>query len=299
MAAPLDVRTKTRALLVRTDRASGLTHTSPFVDSSTGRESRSIERGLVVAQEAARAASVVLARHRAGALVIEEKLGGEIVTAADVEADSVIRHMLGEAFPDDGLYTEETPDDGARHARRRVWIVDPIDATGDFVRGGNEHAVSIGLAVDGIAVLGVVYNPATDELVCGGLGVGVTLNGAEVRTTATFAVAGARIACSRKELDRGLDRVSSHIAVTPVASMAYKLARVAAGLDDGAISEKARGEWGSCAGVALARAAGGVVTYLDGKAPRFNRIPGERPLGLIAAGPTLRPRLLEAFIAAR
>ena len=72
-----------------------------------------------------------------------------------------------------------------------------------------------------------------------------------------------------------------------------------AGFDDAAISEKARGEWGSCAGVALARAAGGVVTYLDGKAPRFNRIPGERPLGSIAAGPTLRPRLLEAFIAAR
>jgi len=76
--------------------------------------------------------------------------------------------------------------------------------------------------------------------------------------------------------------------------MAYKLARVAAGLSDGAFSFKRRREWGSCAGVALVVAAGGRATLLDGTAPAFNRRPGEPPVGLIAAGAGLHPALLDA-----
>ncbi len=261
--------------------------------------SGSLAREFAVAEAAALAAGVVVRRHLAGTLAVGEKLGGEIVTSADLEADALIRDAIREAFPHDGLYSEETADDGGRLALRRVWIVDPIDATSDYARGGCEHAVSIGLAVDGTAVLGVVYNPATEELVRGALDVGVTLNGARAATTDTSSVGPARITASRKEWARGLDRVAPHIAVTPVASMAYKLARVAAGLDDGTISEKARGEWGSCAGVALVHAAGGIVTHLDGQRPRFNRLPDDRPAGLIAAGAALHQRLLTAFIAAR
>jgi fructose-1,6-bisphosphatase/inositol monophosphatase family enzyme len=76
--------------------------------------------------------------------------------------------------------------------------------------------------------------------------------------------------------------------------MAYKLARVAAGLSDGAFSFKRRREWGTCAGIALVLAAGGRATLLDGTEPAFNRAPGEPPVGLIAAGAGLHLALLDA-----
>jgi myo-inositol-1(or 4)-monophosphatase len=81
----------------------------------------------------------------------------------------------------------------------------------------------------------------------------------------------------------------------PTASIAYKLARVAAGLDDGAFSHKARCDWDVCAGVALVLAAGGVVTLLDGSEVRFDRADVRQPLGIVAAGPALHGPLREAL----
>jgi len=236
----------------------------------------------------------VLRRHRRDGLSIGSKEGGEIVTAADREADVLIREGLSREFPADAVYSEESEDSPARLCARRVWIVDPIDATSDYAKGGNEHCVSIGLAVDGAPVLGVVYNPETDELFAGGEGHGVTCNGKAVQTTAVEQLTCALLEVSRKEWKRGLDERAQSLIVRPAASMAYKLARVAAGLSDGAFSFKRRREWGTCAGVALVRAAGGRATLLDGTEPAFNRAPGEPPIGLIAAGAGLHPALLDA-----
>jgi fructose-1,6-bisphosphatase/inositol monophosphatase family enzyme len=99
---------------------------------------------------------------------------------------------------------------------------------------------------------------------------------------------------SRKEWKRGLEQRAHALNARPCASMAYKLARVAAGLSDGAFSFKRRREWGTCAGVALVLLAGGRATLLDGTAPAFNRAPGEPPVGLIAAGASLHAALLDA-----
>lgn len=254
-----------------------------------------LDQELAVATRLARAAGAVLRFHQAAPLDVGYKAHGEVVTPADRAADALIRAGLAEAFAGDAIFSEETPDSTARHGNARVWIVDPLDSTSTFAAGGDEYSISIGLALAGKAILGVVYNPARDELFAGYRGHGVALNGAPAHASDVADLARARLTVSRKEWDRGLAQLTTTLPIRPIASMAYKLARVAAGLDDGVFSASPRKEWGTCAGVALVLAAGGVATLRDGGAIRFNRRAPRQPLGLVAAGPSLHPLLLAAL----
>ncbi|HET7786266.1 MAG TPA: inositol monophosphatase family protein [Myxococcales bacterium] len=249
-----------------------------------------LELELKVATELARDAGAML-RASQGKVPVLRKDRGEVVTPADRESDARIRAGLLAAFPSDAVFSEETPDDGARAGRERVWIVDPLDGTSNYVAGGDEYVVSVGLSRGGIAVLGVVYNPVRDELFAGAVGSGATLNGARTTVSAAASLAGARLLVSRKEWERGLSQALAGTAPGLMASMAHKLARVAGGLADGVLSVKTRKEWGSCAGVALVAAAGGLCTHLDGSPVRFNRS-APPPPGLLAAGPALHALLL-------
>ena len=236
-----------------------------------------------------------LRRYQDGQTAPRFKVGGELVTEADLESDKIIRSGLTEAFPNDPVYSEEAMDSPERLSRNRVWIVDPLDSTSNFIAQGDEYTVSIGLAVQRKAVLGVVYNPRRKVLFAGYLGAGVTFNGSPVQTTNVSEVATARIAVSRTELHKGNFANSQPPLSRPLSSMAYKLARVAAGMDDAVISLKPRKEWGTCAGVALVLAARGRATLLDGSEIQFNRRELKQPMGMIACGAALHETLLRRF----
>lgn len=250
-----------------------------------------LERELKAATDLARDAGAML-RACQGKVPVLRKDRGEVVTPADRESDARIRAGLLSAFPSDAVFSEETPDDGARVGRERVWIVDPLDGTSNYVAGGDEYVVSVGLSQGGVAVLGVVYNPVRDELFAGAAGGGITLNGAPKAVSAAASIREAALLVSRKEWERGLSQALAGARPPALmASMAHKLARVAAGLADGVLSLKTRKEWGSCAGVALVTAAGGLCTHLDGAPVRFNR-GAPPPAGLVASGPALHALLL-------
>ncbi len=253
-----------------------------------------LKRELAVAESLALEAGELLRGHRAHKVEVGHKEDGEIVTAADLESDALIRAGLATAFPGDAIYSEEAADSPARLACSRVWIIDPLDATSDFVAGGDQYVVSIGLAIDRAPVLGVVYRPEREQLFSGHRDRGVTLNGRPVRATGARKLDHARIAMSAKESKRGPLELPPTVVVRRMRSMAHKLARVAAGLDDGAISLKARREWGTCAGVALVLAGGGRATLLDGSDIAFNQPVPRLPLGMVAAGAALHPALLMA-----
>jgi 3'(2'), 5'-bisphosphate nucleotidase len=123
-----------------------------------------LERELQIATGLAYRAGAALRRHQAGLIDVRYKAHGEPVTPADVEADAIIRGGLAAAFPEDAVFSEETPDSPLRLTMRRVWIVDPLDSTSTFTARGDEYNVSIGLAVDGRAALGIVYNPARGDV---------------------------------------------------------------------------------------------------------------------------------------
>lgn len=92
------------------------------------------------------------------------------VTAADHAANQHLVAGLGRAFPSDGILSEESHDNRARLARRRVWIVDPLDGTKEFIGRIGEFSIMVGLAIEGEAVLGVVYQPVADLLYRGAPG---------------------------------------------------------------------------------------------------------------------------------
>jgi myo-inositol-1(or 4)-monophosphatase len=249
----------------------------------------------VAARLALAAGKLALAMRDTGDLQIGSKGLGEVVTSADRAADLLVHEGLAADFPDDTVYSEETPDSAYRLSRQRVWIVDPLDGTSTFVSGGDEFCVSIGLSVGGQPVAGAVYNPCRDELMAGAIGHGVTLNGVPAKVSTVAGLSNARLSTSRRDVSRSLLPELGARSLTVVASMAYKLARVSAGLDDGTVSGVPRKEWGTCAGVALVLAAGGKASLLDGTAIRYNRAELRQPTGMLASGPALYDELLAAL----
>jgi myo-inositol-1(or 4)-monophosphatase len=249
---------------------------------------------------------VVDAVHRAGEIIravfrgeygLWHKEGDDPVTTADLAADTLLREVISRAFPDDGWLSEETADSPERLGRRRVWIVDPLDGTREFVTGIPEFATSVGLVEDGRPCLGVVYNPVRDELFAAARGAGAWSGGIPLGVTGRSAFEGSVTLVSRSETSaRLLEPLARRTALEPVGSVAYKLALVAAGRGDLTLSVRPKSEWDVCAGLLLVDVAGGLGTDLEGAAIGFNR-PVPRLRGLLAAGPTLHAAA-RAFVAA-
>ena len=221
-------------------------------------------------------------------LTVEFKQGDDPVTEADLAADALLKEILPQ--PGDGWLSEETADDpSARLGRKRVWIVDPLDGTREYVEGIPEWCVSIGLVEDGVPVAGGIHNPVSKQLVVGAVGHGVTLNGAPVAPRPCKTMRGAEVLASNSEVARGeWDRFEGEpFRVVSVGSVAYKLGLVGAGLTDATWTLVPKHEWDVAGGAALVLAAGGMVYNLDGSPVRFNRECPKLP-GFVAFSGTSR-----------
>jgi myo-inositol-1(or 4)-monophosphatase len=230
------------------------------------------ERLRDAAVEAAREAGAAVRRYYKDSYTVREKGVDNPLTDADLAADAILAARLRVPFPDFGWLSEESVDDASRTARTTAWIVDPLDGTKEFTLGIPEFCVSVGLVVDGAPVLGVLFNPITDELFVGVVGDGATLNGTAVSVTPHGALQGARVVCSRTEMKKGMfDRWTDRIALAPVGSVAYKLGLVGAGRAEASFTPQPRNEWDICGGVAMILAAGGRATTRLGTPFAFNR----------------------------
>ena len=128
---------------------------------------QSCERELQLAVKLAREAGSAILEFYLKPLEIEQKesfSNSEPVTEADRVANELIVESLQKEFPDDGILAEESIDTSRRLDRPRVWMIDPLDGTTGFIDGNGDFAVQIGLAKNGEAVLGVVYQPLTGVL---------------------------------------------------------------------------------------------------------------------------------------
>jgi len=242
-------------------------------------------------------AAGVLARFTPSRVGVSYKAHGSPVTEADLAVDQVLRRELPRG--DEGWLSEESPDDASRLGRRRVWIVDPLDGTREFLAGIPEWCISIGLAEDGRAMAGGVYNPSADELFLGSLETGATLNGQAVRASARATLDGALVLVSRWALKRQGARAFADAPCHPraVGPLAYALALIAVGRADAMWSCSSKAEWDIAAGAALIAAAGGYVAAWDGAPLVFNRWP-PRVSGAVATGARLAPAV-RAVIAAQ
>ncbi len=228
----------------------------------------------------------ILREHAARGVSARLKQGGDPVTEADLAADRVLRDLLPAAG--DGWLSEETTDDAARLECSRVWVVDPLDGTREFIAGIPEWCVSIGLVEDGEPVAGGIYNPVTEQMVIGSAGAGVTLNGKPVTVSNKQRLDGCLVLASRSEVNRGEWDVykDDPFDLKATGSVAFKFALVASGLCDATWTLVPKREWDVAAGVALVRAAGGEVLTSAWRRPVFNQRRPRFP-GLAAANPEL------------
>jgi myo-inositol-1(or 4)-monophosphatase len=257
-------------------------------------EESDLTQELALAKKAARAAGEILRSYwKREGLKVGSKGHDNPVTQADLEADSAIKKLLRDPFPTYGWLSEETADNDDRLKCRRVWIVDPLDGTKEFINGIPEFAVAIALIEDEVPVLGVTYNPIKREMYWSARGVGCHLNTRRVRVTRTRVLKRATVLASRSETGRGeWDVFRGILKAKPTGSVAYKLALVAAGDGDATFTRSPKSEWDIASGAALVADAGGTITDIKGRALRFNQRDVKLE-GLIADNTILHAALLK------
>ncbi|HSF19714.1 MAG TPA: 3'(2'),5'-bisphosphate nucleotidase CysQ [Vicinamibacteria bacterium] len=222
-------------------------------------------------QEALEAAASVVKDFTSGRIEAEKKRGGDPVTEADRAVNQALHALLPRSG--EGWLSEETVDDKSRLDQRRVWVVDPLDGTKEFVTGIPEWCVSVGFVEDGAPIAGGIFNPATGEKIVGARGHGVLYNGEPAQMSHRRSLEGGLVLASRSEVDRGEWKAfqDADFEVRPVGSVAYKLGLVAAGRADATWTIVPKNEWDVAAGAALVLAAGGSVYEPEGELPEFNR----------------------------
>lgn len=242
-------------------------------------------------EQAATAAAALAMGYFERGVTAWDKSPGHPVTEADLAVDAFLRAELLRDNPGDGWLSEETADDPARLARRRVWVVDPIDGTRDFVRGRTGWAVSVALVEDGVVVMGCLAAPARGEVFVAGRGSGATLNGAPLAVTGRTTIAGFAMPVDAATLSASFwPEAWDAVAVEKPNSLALRIAHVARGVADGFIEGRTVAEWDVAAAALILTEAGGTVTDREGGRFAFNQpLPAIR--GIVAATPALHDDL--------
>ena len=249
-------------------------------------ENRLYSEEMATAERAAREAGAVVMSMFKGKFDVQEKSKNNPVTSADLEANRKIRDIIQGKFPADGWLSEEDKDTSRRLGLSRIWVIDPIDGTKEFIEGVPQFAVSIGFVVDGRPKVSVVYNPAEDLFYKAEAGQGATLNDQPIRVTPRNDIDGALLLVSRSEPRRKFQVFVDRCKIQPVGSIAFRLAKVGGGDGDGTLTFRSIHEWDICAGVLIVEEAGGTVVDGNGKTVMFNR-PDARHKGVVAANATL------------
>nr|WP_290668549.1 3'(2'),5'-bisphosphate nucleotidase CysQ [Ardenticatena sp.] len=231
------------------------------------------EYELEVAQQLAREAGALLLQYRDNVGTVIDKGRNSPQSEADRASNRLLVESLHARFPNDGILAEESPDTMRTQTHRRVWVIDPLDGTREFLDGIDQFVVQIGLVVDGRPVLGVVYQPSSDHLYYGIVGEGAWLEHAGETTPlrvsdrddpATF-----RAVVSRSHGEGITAEMLKRLGITDVARIGSVGMKVAALLEQQAevyIHPSPHTKlWDTAAPEAVLTAAGGVMTDCHGR----------------------------------
>lgn len=227
-------------------------------------------RELAFANELADLAGSIALRHAAGELIVRHKEDATPVTQADLEIERALRAVVADRFPGDDVVGEE---DGRRGAGDRVWVIDPIDGTRNFVDKIQLWATLIALVVDGVPVLGMIEAPELRERYHAVRGEGAWLNGTEIRVSETTSLSEALVLHSnvdgwlRGAYWDGFRRVVEVSTSTRGLADFWGHALIARGSGDAFLEHQPCGVWDWMAAKVILEEAGGVMTTLDGDEP--------------------------------
>ena len=243
-----------------------------------------MDKDLKLASKAAVAAGKVILKYYKSDYEIKEKSYHNPVTTADHASDEVLKSILLDERPKYGWLSEETVDSFERLSKEYVWVVDPIDGTKEFIEGIPNFVVSIGLVKNNNPILGVLFNPVTEEIFTGLKDSGAYLNGKRIICSKALNISNMVILNSRSESKKGLwdpykDTFGS---LHGVGSVAYKLGLTAAGRSDIFASLRPKNEWDICAGNCIINEAEGKLIDLNGNQRKYNQLNTLITPGLIA-----------------
>lgn len=234
---------------------------------------------------------LLAATRDAGAVALEffrrgvkswHKKPNDPVSEADMAVDALLRERLIQARPGYGWVSEESAAIPAQNGD--LWIVDPIDGTRAFIDSKPEFTICVALLRDQRPVLAAIYNPATEEFFDAVAGGGARLNGKPIQASGHGSLMEARFLASRRTFERhGWISRTAKADFAYRNSIAYRMALVAAGKFDAAISLTEKSDWDVVAADLLVQEAGGRVATADG-APLSYRSAGQRHPSVIATG---------------
>jgi myo-inositol-1(or 4)-monophosphatase len=222
---------------------------------------------------------------------------GEInlVTNVDLECQSRILELLGKAFPNDEVISEEKAN--TYEAGKNRWIVDPLDGTTNYAHGYPFFCTSIAYEVDGEIIAGVVYNPIMDELFFARKGDGSFFNGEKMGVSTVKEIGQALLVTGfpydiatnpNNNLNHWARFIMRAQALRRDGSAGLNLSYVAAGRFDG-FWEVMLSPWDMAAGLLIVREAGGIVTSLSGEA--FSLYEG----GVLASNGLIHKQLIDVI----
>jgi 3'(2'),5'-bisphosphate nucleotidase len=230
------------------------------------------------------AAGDVILEVRRGGLSVEKKTDSSPVTEADRAAERLIAARLAEVAPSTPMIAEEAVYEGRiPEIDREFFLVDPLDGTREFVKGGNDFTVNIGLIRNGEPAIGVIYVPATGKLYGGAAGSGAwraeVVNNIvsprrpmHVRMPPNVPI---DVVASRSHRNKETDAFIARFEVGRLVSAgsSVKFCVVAAGEADLYPRMGTTMQWDTAAGEAILRAAGGKVVTAEGAAMFYGRGP--------------------------
>lgn len=220
------------------------------------------------------------------------------VTDADLDADKIIHDLLTDTYPDFGWLSEETKDSPDRLSKEFTWVVDPLDGTKEFIEGVPHFVVSIGLVQNGNPVLGVLYNPVTEEMFHAVRGNGTYYNDKEVQCSQKENMDQVDIVVSRSEIRAGLweNYTQTFQSRSEIGSVAYKLGLVASGKFEFFATLKPKNEWDICAGQIILTEAGGTLRNIGNFTPPvFNQKTTLQTPGLVGGNLALCQSFYESW----
>jgi len=222
------------------------------------------------------------------------------VTKADKLANDYIVERLQEKYPEIGVLAEESKDSTDRLSRERVWIIDPLDGTKEFIKRNGEYTVNIGLAVNKKPFLGVVFVPAKNELYYAVKGMGAFFQGADgpaepIHVSSKNEIEKMSLIKSRSHASEKLTALLDkyHFASVKESGSSIKICRIARGEAEVYYRFGPTNEWDICAAHCVINEAGGEMTALDGSILNYNKPNPLNHGGFAVSNRTIHWRLIE------
>ncbi len=260
-----------------------------------------LSRELEIAQKIAFDVSKVILSHYDSDYEVMMKAGEEPVTIADKHASQFIVDALHRAFPKDAIVSEESPLPTDLDQHERIWVIDPIDGTKEFIKHNGEFAVMIGLVQEGHPILGVVYQPVTQMMCWGVEGQGAFMgNGSQkqaLHVSQASDLNDLRIATSRSHFSDQLQKLYDDLGLKNVVrcgSLGLKFALIARQLSEIYFNlSNITSCWDTCAPEVILKEAGGRISNLSGTRLTYTFSHVKNRNGVVATNGPIHDYLVE------